>query len=67
MFIRVADAPFDDKPPALAHVAPDDSAEERREIPKEQRPTFNLDLVTVGWTATSVTCPSIPGAENLAR
>jgi hypothetical protein len=47
-------------------VAPDYSAKELREIPKAQRPPFNLDLVTAGWAAPFVIYPSIPGVEDLA-
>ncbi len=66
MFIRVADSPFDSNHRLLAYVAPNYTATELREIPKAQRPTFNLDLVTHGWAAPFVIYPSIPGAEDLA-
>ncbi|MFG2059429.1 thermonuclease family protein [Micromonospora sp. NPDC048930] len=66
IFIRTADSPFDNNHRLLAYVAPDYSEKERREIPKQQRPTFNLDLVTAGWAAPFVIYPSIPGAEDLA-
>jgi hypothetical protein len=62
----VADSPFDNNHRLLAYVAPYYSAKERREIPKAQRPTFNLDLVTAGWAAPFVIYPSIPGVEDLA-
>jgi len=65
IFIRVADSPFDNNNRLLAYVAPDYSEKERREIPKQQRPTFNLDLVTSGWAAQFVIYPSIPGVEDL--
>jgi endonuclease YncB( thermonuclease family) len=66
IFIRTADSPFDNNHRLLAYIAPDYSEKERREIPKQQRPTFNLDLVTAGWAAPFVIYPSIPGAEDLA-
>jgi hypothetical protein len=66
MFIRIADSPFDSNNRLLAYVAPDYTEKERREIPKEQRPTFNLDVVTAGFAASFVIYPSIPGAEDLA-
>ncbi|RKN50329.1 thermonuclease family protein [Micromonospora endolithica] len=66
IFIRTADSPFDDNHRLLAYVAPNYTEKERREIPKHQRPTFNLDLVTAGWAAPFVIYPSIPGAEDLA-
>jgi len=66
IFIRVADAPFDNNHRLLAYVAPDYTDKERRDIPKHLRPTFNLDLVTAGWAAPFVIYPSIPGVEDLA-
>jgi endonuclease YncB( thermonuclease family) len=66
IFIRVADAPFDDNHRLLAYVAPDYTEKERREIPKRLRPTFNLDLVAAGWAAPFVIYPAIPAAEDLA-
>lgn len=65
VFIRVADSPFDNNHRLLAYVAPDYSEKERREIPKAQRPTFNLDLVTKGWAVPFVIYPSIPGVEDM--
>jgi endonuclease YncB( thermonuclease family) len=66
IFIRVADSPFDTNHRLLAYVAPDYSEKEREEIPKRDRPTFNLDLVTSGWATPFVIYPSIPSAEDLA-
>jgi endonuclease YncB( thermonuclease family) len=66
VFIRVADTPFDNNHRLLAYLAPDHSQKERRELPKAQRPTFNLDLVAAGWAAPFVIYPSIPGANDLA-
>lgn len=65
IFIRVADSPFDNNNRLLAYVAPDYTETERRDIPRDQRPTFNLDLVTSGWAAPFVIYPSIPGALDL--
>ena len=65
IFIRVADSPFDNHSRLLAYVAPDYTAKERREIPRDKRATFNLDLVTHGWAAPFVIYPSIPGALDL--
>lgn len=65
IFIRQADSPFDSNNRLLAYVAPDYTAKERREIPKEKRPTFNLDLVAAGWAAPFVIYPSVPGTEDL--
>jgi endonuclease YncB( thermonuclease family) len=65
LFIRTAEAPLDNNNRLLAYVAPNYSARELREIPRHQRPTFNLDLVTAGWAAPFVIYPSIPGASDL--
>jgi endonuclease YncB( thermonuclease family) len=65
MFIRVADSPFDNNNRLLAYLAPNYSDAERRQIPRDKRPTFNLDLVTDGWAAPFVIYPSIPGALDL--
>lgn len=64
--LRVADSPFDGNGRLLAYVAPDYSPAERRAIPPEQRPTFNLDLITNGWAAPFVIYPAIPSARDLA-
>ncbi|GAB7051966.1 thermonuclease family protein [Catenuloplanes indicus] len=66
LFVRTADAPFDGNHRLLAYVAPDYSAAERRTMTREQRSTFNLDLVRAGWAAPFVIHPSIPGAADLA-
>lgn len=65
MFLRVADSPFDANHRLLAYVAPDFSAAERRTLPRAERSTFNLDLVTAGWAAPFVIFPSIPGELDL--
>lgn len=65
LFIRTADAPFDNHHRLLAYVAPNYSTKELAEIPPNERPTFNLDLVSRGWAAPFVIYPSIPGALDL--
>jgi len=65
IFIRVAGDPFDNNNRLLAYIAPDYTAKERRDIPRHQRSTFNLDLVTHGWAAPFVIYPAIPGALDL--
>ena len=65
LFVRTADAPFDDHGRLLAYVAPDYSAAERRTLTRAQRATFNLDMVAAGWAATFVIYPSIPGELDL--
>jgi hypothetical protein len=65
LFIRVADRPFDDNHRLLAYIAPNYSAKERATLPREQRSTFNLDLVAAGWAAPFIIYPSIPGEPDL--
>lgn len=65
LFIRTAEAPFDNYHRLLAYVAPHYSARELRELSRAQRSTFNLDLVAHGWAAPFVIYPSIPGALDL--
>lgn len=65
LFIRAADQPFDDNGRLLAYIAPNFSAAELAELPREQRATFNLDLVESGWAAPFVIYPSIPGELDL--
>jgi endonuclease YncB( thermonuclease family) len=66
LFIRTADAPFDNNHRLLAYVAPNYSSKELAEIPRNERPTFNLDLLSHGWAAPFVIYPSIPGALDLS-
>jgi hypothetical protein len=65
LFIRVTNTPFDDNNRLLAYVAPDYTEKERQEIPRAERPTFNLDVVTTGWAAPFVIYPSISGELDL--
>ncbi|MEM9520373.1 MAG: thermonuclease family protein [Actinomycetota bacterium] len=65
LFIRTADAPFDNYGRLLAYVAPNYTKQEREQLPREQRTTFNLDLVASGWAAPFILYPSIPGELDL--
>ncbi len=65
LFVRSADDPFDRFGRLLAYVAPSYSAKERREMSRQARATFNLDLVESGWAAPFVLFPSIPGELDL--
>lgn len=65
LFLRTADAPFDANHRMLAYVAPSFSTAELRTLTREQRATFNLDLVRAGWAATFVLYPSVPGELDL--
>jgi endonuclease YncB( thermonuclease family) len=65
LFVRTADSPFDNNHRLLAYVAPDFSAKERATLSREQRSTFNLDLVAEGWAAMFVIYPAVPGELDL--
>ncbi|MFE6923359.1 thermonuclease family protein [Nocardia sp. NPDC057663] len=65
VFVRTADAPFDNYGRLLAYLAPNYSAEERAGMTRAQRATFNLDLVREGWAAPFIIYPSIPGEADL--
>ncbi|MFH8371032.1 nuclease [Streptomyces sp. NPDC018031] len=65
LFIRVADSPFDSAHRLLAYLAPSFSKEELATLTREQRATFNLDLVTAGWSPTFIIYPAIPGELDL--
>lgn len=64
LFIRTADAPFDDVHRLLAYLAPNYTANELKTLTLAQRATFNLDLVESGWAAPFVIFPSIPGERD---
>ncbi len=66
LFIRIADAPFDGNSRLLAYLAPNFSRAELAQLSREQRATFNLDLVAAGHAAPFVIYPSIPSAPDLA-
>ncbi|MFD4143653.1 MULTISPECIES: nuclease [unclassified Streptomyces] len=65
LFIRMADSPFDPNHRLLAYIAPSYSAKELATLSREERATFNLDLVTKGWSPTFIIYPSIPGELDL--
>ncbi|MET7619336.1 nuclease [Streptomyces sp. NPDC005408] len=65
LFIRTADSPFDTNHRLLAYIAPSFTAKELATLPREQRSTFNLDLIASGWAATFIIYPSIPGELDL--
>ncbi|WP_109524453.1 MULTISPECIES: thermonuclease family protein [Nocardia] len=65
LFVRTADAPFDTNGRLLAYLAPNYSKAERETLTREQRSTFNLDMVRSGWAAPFVLYPSIPGELDL--
>ncbi|WP_109524589.1 MULTISPECIES: thermonuclease family protein [Nocardia] len=65
VFVRTADAPFDNYGRLLAYLAPNYSDKERASMTRAERSTFNLDLVAEGWAAPFVIYPSIPGELDL--
>ncbi|MFF3323825.1 nuclease [Streptomyces sp. NPDC002889] len=65
LFIRIADSPFDPNHRLLAYIAPAYTAKELAALSREQRATFNLDLVTAGWSPTFIIYPSVPGELDL--
>ncbi len=65
LFIRTADAPFDNNARLLAYVAPNFSKAELVTLTREQRSTFNLDMVRAGWAAPFIIYPSIPGELDM--
>jgi endonuclease YncB( thermonuclease family) len=65
LFIRTADSPFDNNHRLLAYVAPSFSEKELATLSREQRSTFNLDLVVNGWAAAFVIYPAVPGELDL--
>ncbi|HET9138495.1 thermonuclease family protein [Actinophytocola sp.] len=66
LFIRMdGHSPFDDNGRLLAYVAPNYSATERGNLSREERSTFNLDMVRKGWAAPFVIYPAVPGELDL--
>lgn len=65
LFLRVTETPFDDHSRLLAYLAPNYSEQEREELTRAQRSTFNLDMVAAGWAAPFVIYPSVPGELDL--
>jgi endonuclease YncB( thermonuclease family) len=65
LFMRLADERIDRYGRLLAYIAPDYTAAERAIMTREQRRTFNLDMLSSGWAAPFVIHPSIPGELDL--
>jgi hypothetical protein len=63
--MRLADERIDRYGRLLAYIAPDYTAAERAAMAREQRRTFNLDMLSSGWAAPFVIHPSIPGELDL--
>lgn len=65
LFVRTAEAPFDPNGRLLAYLAPNFSKAEVASMSREQRSTFNLDMVRSGWAVPFIIYPSIPGELDL--
>lgn len=65
LFVRTAESPFDTNGRLLAYVAPNFSKTELATLTREERSTFNLDMVRAGWAVPFVIYPSIPGEADL--
>ena len=65
LFVRVGDKPFDSYGRLLAYVAPSYSRDERDNMTRRERSTFNLDMVAAGWAAPFVLYPNIPNELDL--
>lgn len=65
LFVRVADSPFDPNGRLLAYLAPNYTRTELQTLSREQRRTFNLDMIESGWAATFILYPSIPGELDM--
>lgn len=68
LYIRMDSAsPFDDNGRLLAYVAPNFSAAELSKLPRDERSTFNLDMIRKGWAAPFLIYPAIPGELDLPQ
>lgn len=65
VFLRVADQPFDDYGRLLAYMAPAYTPEERLQLSRAERATFNLTMVASGWAASFPVYPSLPQHVDL--
>lgn len=65
LFVRTAEEPFDPNGRLLAYLSPNYSKAEVATMSREQRSTFNLDMVRSGWAAPFIIYPSIPGELDL--
>lgn len=65
LYIQVASDVFDHYGRMLAYIAPSYTRRERQEIPPSRRPTFNLQMLRLGWATTIFIYPNIPKREDL--
>ena len=65
LFVRAPDLPFDNYGRLLAYVAPSYSKKERKNMTRQERATFNLNMIESGWAAPFILFPNIPGELDL--
>ncbi|RMF30174.1 MAG: nuclease, partial [Candidatus Nitrosothermus koennekii] len=65
LFVRTADEPFDQYGRLLAYIAPSYSREELELLSREERATFNLLMVRIGWAASFPIYPNLPKFDDL--
>ena len=65
LFLRAADAHFDQYGRLLAYMAPSYTRKELESMSRKDRATFNLLMVETGWAATFPIYPSVPGYPDL--
>ncbi|MEM1235437.1 MAG: thermonuclease family protein [Pseudomonadota bacterium] len=65
LFLRAADERFDRYGRLLAYVAPSYDADERADMTRYERRTFNFQMVEMGWAPTLMIYPSIPNERDL--
>lgn len=65
VFVRTTEPPFENNGRLLAYLAPNFTRTELQTLTRDERSTFNLDMVREGWAAPFVLYPSIPGELDL--
>lgn len=65
LFLKTANQAFDQYGRLLAYVAPNYTAEEREQLSREERATFNYLMVKAGWAASFIIYPSLPSHPDL--
>lgn len=65
VFLKAADAPFDQYGRLLAYMSPFYSKAELENMTRRERATFNLLMVESGWAAPFIIYPSLPSYFDL--
>ena len=65
VYIQIAEDVFDHYGRILAYVAPSYSKAERKKIAASKRPTFNLQMLKLGWASTIIIYPNVPKLADL--